>query len=133
MRSVFSVGVVALGFSVLAASSPLPRSFSPFPLKNGFPNPNSTELQKIEQQAFGTLSNGPPPANISNEGILNLQLIALNELFEVAFFDSLLHNITANLSGFEVANREARGLLLKALRAIKAVSSRELKEGEGEC
>ncbi|KAL1968221.1 hypothetical protein VTN77DRAFT_2056 [Rasamsonia byssochlamydoides] len=120
MRAVFSASVAALGLSALAAASPVPRSSSPFPLKNGFPNPNQTELHQIELQAFGTLSNGPPPANISREGILNLQVIALNELFEVAFFDSLIHNITTNVSGFKIENIEARELLLKALVAAKA-------------
>lgn len=121
MRVIFSVA--ALSLSYLAAASPLPRSSSPFPLKDGFPNPNKTELQQIELRAFGTLPNGPPPANISRDGILNLQLIAFNELFEVAFFDSLIHNITTNVSGFEVKNAKSRELLLKALEAAKAVSN----------
>lgn len=119
MCAIFSVA--ALGLSYLAATSPLPPSSSPFPLKDGFPNPNKTELQQIELRAFGTLPNGPPPANISRDGILNLQLIAFNEIFEVAFFDSLIHNITTNVSGFEVKNPQARELLLKALEAAKAV------------
>lgn len=74
--------------------------FSPdgkyFPLENGFPNPSPDQVVAIEKQADGTLPNGPPPPTLSPEGIKNLQLIALNELFEVAFFSELLYNVTKN-------------------------------------
>ncbi|KKA17899.1 hypothetical protein T310_8164 [Rasamsonia emersonii CBS 393.64] len=102
MRVIFSVA--ALSLSYLAAASPLPRSSSPFPLKDGFPTPTRPNCNR---SSSGPLA--PCPT-----------LIAFNELFEVAFFDSLIHNITTNVSGFEVKNAKSRELLLKALEAAKA-------------
>jgi len=80
--------------------------FSPdgkyFPLKDGFPNPNTDQILTIQKQAAGTLPNGPPPATLSPEGIINLQLIALNELFEVAFFSELVYNVSNKLPGYDL-------------------------------
>lgn len=73
-----------------------------FPLQNGFPNPNRDGEISIQDGAHGTLPNGPPPPKLSAEGLTNLKLIALNELFEVAFFTELVYNITNNVSGYDL-------------------------------
>lgn len=92
-------------------------------MKNGFPNPSPDETKHIQQQALGTLPNGPPPANISKEGMYNLQIIALNELFEVAFFTQLIYNVTNNVTGYEVRDAGQREFIIKTLTAVQAVSS----------
>ncbi|KAF1990133.1 hypothetical protein K402DRAFT_390438 [Aulographum hederae CBS 113979] len=95
------------------------KAFS-FPLANGFPNPNPQQLKDIEQQAFGTLPNGAPPPSISDQGVTNLQLIAFNELFEVAFFTELIQNITSNLPGYQFADKSERDFVLDTLIAVQA-------------
>ncbi|PIG88581.1 sexual development protein (LsdA) [Aspergillus arachidicola] len=76
----------------LAFPSIWPRADIPLP--DGMPNPSEEQLKKIQLRAHGTLPNTPLPSKISKEGITNLQLIAFNELFEVAFYNELLLNIT---------------------------------------
>jgi|SRR5690242_19829425 len=73
-----------------------------FPLPNGFPNPNRDGEITIQDGAHGTLPNGPPPPALSAEGVTNLKLIALNELFEVAFFTELIYNVTNKVSGYDL-------------------------------
>ena len=92
-----------------------------YPLSNGFPNIDnpSSELTAIEQQAHGTLGNGGLPTSIEDATETTFEVIAFNELFEVAFFTSLLMNITDNVAGYEIDNAEARNLVLTALTAIQ--------------
>ncbi|KAH7109826.1 late sexual development protein [Dendryphion nanum] len=123
MRSIFSF----VAFAAFASAAPVDKrysDFSPdgvyFPLKNGFPNPNDDQLVGIEKNAFGTLPNGPPPPKISAEGLTNLKLIALNELFEVAFFNELLHNITDKAPGYDLGYGHQY-----VLDAISAIISQE--------
>jgi hypothetical protein len=93
-----------------------------FPLSNGFPkvtNPSS-QLTAIEQQAHGTLPNGPPPPSITADTETSLELIAFNELFEVAFFTELLSNVTNNVTGFQIADYTERNTVITALTAVQA-------------
>jgi hypothetical protein len=117
--------VALLGLAVLAAGSPIRRGIeaNPFPLKDtGFPDSSPQQLLEIEQQAHGTLSNATPPATASADTIYSLSLIAVNELFEVAFFDQLLSNVTNHAYGFKIENHEARELIIDTLTLVKAVS-----------
>lgn len=109
--SVASAAFIGLScISSLAAGAPLvPRwwgkdsdnsSDFKFPLGNGFPNPSPTAVTGIQDQAHGTLPNGGAPSPISHEGVVNLRLIAFNEIFETAFFSQLLHNVTHNIGGY---------------------------------
>jgi hypothetical protein len=93
-------------------------------VNNGFPTPNNDQLLNIEELAHGTLPNGPPPppGAISADGITNLQFIEFNENFEVAFFSSLLHNVTANVDGFKIQDTKQRDFVLEVLTAVLAVS-----------
>lgn len=123
MRS-FLTAATVLGFSsLLVSAAPTRRQASEggavvFPLPDGFPNPSPAQLTTIEQAALGELSNAPPPANISQAGLTNLQLIALNEIFEVAYFTELVQNITQNKPGYDqVPNRD---FVLKTLNAVVA-------------
>ncbi|PWY79308.1 putative sexual development protein [Aspergillus heteromorphus CBS 117.55] len=84
------------------------------------PNPDDSQLQQISLNAHGTPPNSPLPATISQNGITNLQLIAFNELFEVAFFNQLLLNITTNVEGYFIANDADRDFTIQVLTAILA-------------
>ena len=90
-------------------------------LPDGMPYPSPSELDLIERNAHGTLPNTPPPPVISDQGILNLQLIAFNELFEVAFFHELLTNITESVDGYRFQDSGDRDFVIRAFRAILAV------------
>ena len=93
----FSSITIASVVASIAAAGPI----NPFPLANGFPNPlNTSALQQVFKLAGGTIPNGPSPTNISAAGIKTLQLIAANELFEVAYFTQLLANITNNVTQY---------------------------------
>lgn len=87
-----------------------------FPLQNGFPNPNRDGEIIIQDGAHGTLPNGPPPPALSVEGVTNLKLIALNELFEVAFFTELIYNVTNKVSGYDLGM--GHDYMLDSLNAI---------------
>jgi hypothetical protein len=99
-------------------------------LPDNLPFPSPGQLREIELRAHGTLPNTPPPNNISRQGIVNLQWIAFNENFEVAFFNSLLHNVTNNVTGYEIPDDddegeedgEDRDMVIRSLTAILAVS-----------
>lgn len=93
-----------------------------FPLENGFPNvaAGSDALKEIQKKAHGTLPDGPLPTHISNISATVWQIIAFNELFEVAYFSSLIHNITDKAPGYEIDSPAARNLILNALEAVRA-------------
>jgi hypothetical protein len=95
---------------------------APMVQADGFPSPDSAQLLTIEKTALGTLSNGPaPPAGaLDAEGIKNFQLIELNENFEVAFFKSVLYNVTNWVEGFQW--QEERDFVINVLKTVVAVS-----------
>jgi Ferritin-like domain len=107
-----------LGLSCLPALvSAAPTTFS---LPNGFPNPDPAAITQIEIAAHGSLPNGGPPKSINPNTITSLQLIAFNELVEVAFFTELIANITNNVKGYQFKNGDARNFALKTLKAVQA-------------
>ena len=91
-----------------------------YPLSNSFPTPSPDQIKDINQAAGGTLSNLSPPAEISADGITNLQFVAFNELFEVAFFTDLLKNVTNNVEGYEVPEGFTREFLIETLATVQA-------------
>ena len=91
-----------------------------FPLANGFPNPSNASLMAIQQQAHGSLPNAPLPTTLQPASIVTFELIAQSETFEVAFFTSLLNNITNNVPGYEIPSPGVRNLLLRTLIAVQA-------------
>lgn len=106
-----------IGLASLAAA--VPFSF-PNPDTGKFPaitNP-SPELTQIELAAHGSLPNGSPPDHISDDTKLSLRFIAFNELFEVAFFTELLHNITTGAPGYQ--NIPNQSFTVNALKAVLA-------------
>ncbi|KAJ4333954.1 hypothetical protein N0V87_007213 [Didymella glomerata] len=115
-----SSAVIFASLSLAAPHGKRQSGLSPdgnyFPLQNGFPNPNRDGEITIQDGAHGTLPNGPPPPALSAEGITNLKLIALNELFEVAFFTELIYNVTNKVSGYDLGM--GHDYMLDSLNAI---------------
>ena len=106
--------------SALAASA-VAAPYGPFPLPDGFPSPSPAQLAEIETLAGGSLPNGPLPTVLQPGAVTALQLIALNEIFEVAYFTDLVSNITANVTGYELEGYN-RTFVLEALTAVANVT-----------
>jgi hypothetical protein len=101
------------------ASAPTgPQTPITFPLSNGFLNVNNATLQQLEENAHGTLPNGPLPTSINATTVPILELIAYNEIFEVAWFSSLLANITNNVPGYQVDSPILRDFLIRTFTAV---------------
>lgn len=120
-----------LGFSALVSAVPTPWGSNPpiqgqqafkFPLSNGFPNISvpSGALTQIERQAHGSIPNSALPTNVSASALNSFRLIAFNEIFEVAYFTSLLNNVTSRVDGYEIGHAAARQVVLNALTAVQA-------------
>jgi hypothetical protein len=122
-----------LAASLISAAPASKREFSPdnvyFPLENGFPNPSEAQTYQIQIEAHGTLPNGPPPPQLSPEGITNLKLIALNELFEVAYFTELVYNLTNKVAGYDLGY--GHEYVLDSLHAIVAQEQLHLLNANG--
>ncbi|KAF2033953.1 hypothetical protein EK21DRAFT_85762 [Setomelanomma holmii] len=123
----------ALAASTTLAAPAGKRDFSPdnvyFPLANGFPNPSQDQTLQIQIEAHGTLPNGPPPPTLSPEGTTNLQLIALNELFEVAYFTELVYNVTNKVTGYDLGY--GHEYVLDSLKSIVAQEELHLLNANG--
>ncbi|KAF2124874.1 hypothetical protein P153DRAFT_370774 [Dothidotthia symphoricarpi CBS 119687] len=114
--------LAALIVCLVSAAPASKREFSPdnvyFPLPNGFPEPSQDQILQIQREAHGTLPNSLLPATLSSEGVTNLKLIALNELFEVAYFTELVYNLTNKVSGYDLGY--GHEYVLDSLHAIVA-------------
>ena len=89
-------------------------------LSNGFPNLSASALSSVNNAAHGTLSNATGKPTFSTNDLTNFQLVAFNEFFEVAFFTSLLTNITTNVPGFEIPAHLNATYILDTLIAVQA-------------
>lgn len=105
----------------LTASGAQLKSGNPFsfPLDNGFPNLSPDALAVVNNLAQGTEPNGGAPT-LQTDDLTSVQLIAFNELFEVAFFTDLLFNVTNNVPGFGFQDQNQRQTVINALIAIQA-------------
>lgn len=101
----------------VAQAALLPRAFK-VPSGNGFPSPDDQQTLAIEQQAGGKLPNSPPAKSLGAGTTTAFQLIAFNELFETAYFSSLVKNITDGAPGYENPPTGA----LDTLKVVLAVS-----------
>ncbi|KAK7430950.1 hypothetical protein QQZ08_002479 [Neonectria magnoliae] len=104
----------------------VPRSFG-VPKDNGFPNPSDSQERQIALQAGGKLPGGALPKTLGPGSTVAFQLIAFNELFEVAFFNSLLQNITRGVKGYEVPEKER----IEAELIIKTILAQEEQHALG--
>ncbi|KAL8828183.1 MAG: hypothetical protein Q9191_002736 [Dirinaria sp. TL-2023a] len=92
-----------------------------FPTPDGFPNLSPAQLARVEKAAGGPLPNGPLPTSLKSGAVTALQLLANNELFEVAFFTELLNNVTSNARGYDIKSSHPelnRDFVIKALSTI---------------
>lgn len=117
--------VLAFAGAVFAAPHSTRRSFG-VPREDGFPAPNTQQLLDIERIADGKLSDAPPPAKLEPSSLTAFQLVASNELFEAAYFKSMIDNITSNVPGFQLPSQAKKDELLDILQTILAVRSRSL-------
>ncbi|KAH8891570.1 hypothetical protein GQ53DRAFT_746623 [Thozetella sp. PMI_491] len=107
------------GLSAAGASRKVARTFG-VPTDGGFPSPNQAQLAVINSQADGTLSNGAPPAKLADSSLTGFQVVAMQETFEVAFFASLIQNITTNVPGYEINDQGKKDELVDILEAVLA-------------
>ena len=114
MHFPITLSLFSVVLSTLAAPAPTPSR-----LPNGYPSPNPSQLAEIEHKAGGSLPNTPLPTSLTPAAIAALQLIALNEAFEVAFFNSLLHNITTDVPGYTVPSAYDRTYIINAITAVQ--------------
>jgi hypothetical protein len=90
-------------------------------LSNGFPNLSPSALSDVNNAAHGTISNAPSAKiDFSPDALTNFQLVAFNEFFEVAFFTSLLTNITTGVPGFEIPAHLNATYIIDTLIAVQA-------------
>ena len=120
MRFTYSAILLALS---TAATHVAATPFK-FPLPDGFPNPSPAQLAIIQKEAGGTLPNGPLPTILKSAGVTTLQLLALNEIFEVAYFTELLTNVTNGVPGYDAKSIAPldKAYVVKALTAVVNVS-----------
>lgn len=92
-----------------------------FPLPNGFPSSLSDPnvKQQVSIAAHGIEPNGGAPT-LKPDDVTSFQLIAFNELFEVAYFTDLLYNVTNNVAGYQFQDQGTRQTIINALTAIQA-------------
>lgn len=111
----------AVKFVSVAASLASAAPFT-FPLQDGFPTPSNDSTNHIAVAAGGTLSNGPPPPKIDPDTLNSFRLIAFNEVFEVAFFNELISNITQRVPGYQLPPGVEQ-YTVDVLASVQAVSA----------
>ncbi|CAN8106184.1 unnamed protein product [Discula destructiva] len=89
------------------------------PADDGFPKPNAAQQAAINAIAGGQLPNARPPPKLAKSSLTAFQLIAFNENFEVAFFSSLISNLTEQIQGFKT-DAKSQKELLAVLKTVKA-------------
>lgn len=97
----FSTLFASVGLVGSAIAGIVPRSYR-VPAANGFPNPDASQEKQIAIQAGGKLPGAPLPTTLGDGSATAFQLIAFNELFETAYFCSLLYNVTNKIEGYKV-------------------------------
>ncbi|EFQ30865.1 late sexual development protein [Colletotrichum graminicola] len=98
----------------LSAAAPLER--------RGFSAllPTSPEdIKQVQIDARGSLPNSPPPPKLEQSSLTAFQLIQFNEQFEVAFFSSMLENVTNGGNGWDAPDKD------KLIDALKVVVAQE--------
>ncbi len=89
------------------------------PTNDGFPMPNKDQQVALAKQAGGKLPNVALPKELGPGSTTAFQLIAFNELFETAYFGSLLQNITDGVQGYEADNKQELMHIFSTVRAVR--------------
>ncbi|KAJ0344478.1 hypothetical protein COL154_007874 [Colletotrichum chrysophilum] len=109
-----SVAAAAMLLAGFSAAAPLERRAFSAEL------PTSPEqIRVVEQEARGSLPNSAPPPKLEPSSLTAFQLIQFNEQFEVAFFSSMLENVTQGGPGWETTEKD------KLMDALKVVVAQE--------
>lgn len=116
MRTSAVFGSAALLGSAVAGLVPRIESA---PTDDGFPNPDAEQQKTFESEAFGRAPGTPLPDKLGPSSTTVFQLIAFNEIWESAYFDSLLRNITDEVEGYETDEKDK---LIKIISTVLAVS-----------
>ncbi|KAL9621490.1 MAG: hypothetical protein Q9160_004020 [Pyrenula sp. 1 TL-2023] len=107
--------------SLLPLLAALTSAAPPPPLVSVSPDPPKDVLNNIQQQALGTYPNSDAPATLQPSSCTAFQVIAFNEIHEVAFFTELLAKISAPHPGqFDIHNPKKKELAIKTITAIIA-------------
>lgn len=114
-----------LCFAVPAAS--VPGSY-PAPTADNFPHPDDQQLRHIETEGDGlvNITNAFSAQKLSPQDVTFLQLVVFNEYFETAFFNSLIHNVTIGVAGFEYDKKDELVAILKDILAVRNTSKSKL-------
>jgi hypothetical protein len=93
-----------------------------YPLTNGFPTINfsSESYTALLATAHGSGPKSRPPPTLSPASLPSLQLLAFHHLYSVAFYTSLLHNLTTNSSPYFIPSATTHATLVAALTSIQA-------------
>ena len=107
----FFVGLAAFAAAASAVS---------VPTNDGFPNPSTPqEFQNLATKAGGGAPKSLPPSKFGPKTTAALQLIAFNELFEAAYFNALLQNITKEQMGYHTQDKEKYETVFKKILAVR--------------
>ncbi|KAF2097496.1 hypothetical protein NA57DRAFT_58079 [Rhizodiscina lignyota] len=119
MRSFTAAAVLGLAATTIAAPTATKKA-KPTSLADGFPTPNANQLDRIEDLAFGTLSDAAPPPSLKDDTFTSLRFINFGEAIESFFFNELITNITLNRPGFQnIPNRDQTLRILRSMRATE--------------
>lgn len=85
------------------------------------------QIKVVEEEARGSLPNSAPPPKLEPSSLTAFQLIQFNEQFEVAFFSSMLENVTNGGPGWETTEKDK---MVDALKVVVAVSFSHLRSAK---
>ncbi|KAF4451368.1 hypothetical protein F53441_5634 [Fusarium austroafricanum] len=122
----FSTIFASAGLIGSAFAGMIPKGYK-VPSANGFPNPDASQEQKIALQAGGKLPGAPLPKTLGPGSTTAFQLILFNELFETAYFSSLLYNVTNKVEGYQVEGDK----YYEAVHVLKTVLAQEEQHAIG--
>lgn len=100
-----------------SAAALVARSYK-VPSDEGFPTPNDQQVMDIALQAGGKLPGGALANNLGPDAVTAFQLIAFNELFETAYFSSLLYNISNDVAGYTAPDKSEMVTIVKTVLAV---------------
>ncbi|OLN89343.1 hypothetical protein CCHL11_08998 [Colletotrichum chlorophyti] len=117
--SIMAAALLLAGFS---AAAPLQRRSFTAEIPT-----TPEQIRVVEQEARGSLPNSAPPPKLEPSSLTAFQLIQFNEQFEVAFFSSMLENVTAGGPGWETTEKDRMIETLKVVVAQEKLHALDAK------
>ena len=128
MHFIISLAVItslSLISVIVSAALAVKRDYNNvFLLTDSFLNPSTAQLQDIKNRAFSTLLNTLLLDTISINSLINLKLIALNELFKIIFFTKLITNLTNKVSGYDFSY--SYNYILQTLKTVLIINPQKI-------